>query len=109
MQEKLDEEVTKSEVLKVIAEGEKQKFEKVISKYQDAQNINDDLINKLKKKDEDFKEEIDNINKQKNLEQNNEKEKEKEKNKLNEELKEKNKIIKKKNKLQKKKLKINKK
>ena len=96
LQEKLDEEVTKSEVLKVIAEGEKQKFEKVISKYQDAQNINDDLINKLKKKDEDFKEEIDNINKQKNLEQNNEKEKEKEKekNKLNEELKEKNKIIK---------------
>ena len=48
LQEKLEDEVTKSEILKVIAESEKQKFEKVISKYQAAQNINDELINKLK-------------------------------------------------------------
>jgi len=81
LQEKLDEEVTKSEVLKVIAEGEKQKFEKVISKYQTAQDLNNELINKLKAKDENFNQqlekEIENINKKKNNEQNKEKEKEK--------------------------------
>ena len=74
MQEKLDEEVTKSEVLKVIAERKKQKFEKVISKYQTAQDINNELINKLKMKDENLNKQIekdnDNTYKKKNSEQN---------------------------------------
>jgi len=74
LQEKLDEEVTKSEVLKVIAERKKQKFEKVISKYQTAQDINNELINKLKMKDENLNKQIekdnDNTYKKKNSEQN---------------------------------------
>ena len=74
LQEKLDEELTKSEVLKVIAEGEKQKFEKVISKYQTAQNINDELINKLKMKGNDYNQ---NMEKEiENLKKNSRKEKE---------------------------------
>ena len=36
-----------AEVLKVIAENEKQKFVKVISKYQEAQDINNELINTI--------------------------------------------------------------
>ena len=88
LQEKLDEEVTRSEVLKVIAEGEKQKFEKVISKYQTAQNINDELINKLKMKGENFNQDME--KEIENLRKNNEKDKE--------ELKEKNNEIKKLNK-----------
>ena len=39
LQEKFDEEVTRTEVLRSIAEGEKQKFQKVISKYQAAENL----------------------------------------------------------------------
>ena len=92
--------MTRTEVLKVIAENEKQKFVKVISKYQEAQDINNELINQLKMKDENLNKKLDKDNdneyKKKNSEQNKarEKEIENEKNKLKNELKEKKKIIK---------------
>ena len=94
LQEKLDEEVTRTEVLKSIAEGEKQKYQKIIGKYQTAENINNELINKLKMKDENYKEEMNNLNQKKNSGTIKDKNSEKENNKLKEELKEKNKIIK---------------
>ena len=93
LQEKLDDEVTRTEVLKTIAEGERQKFEKILNKYQAAQDINDELINKLKMKDENYKGDVTNSNQKKNSGTIKEKNNDKEKNKLKEELKEKNKII----------------
>ena len=94
LQEKLDEEVTKTEVLKMIAENEKQKIEKIINKYKSAKDINNELINKLKEKDLNFSQKLnEEIN---NLKKNNEliiTNSEKEKNELKKEIKNKDNII----------------
>ena len=47
--------MTRTEVFKFIAKKEKQKFVKVISKYHEVQDINNELINQLKMKDENLK------------------------------------------------------
>ena len=46
LQEKLDDEVTRTEVLKTIAEGERQKFEKILNKYHPVKNKNNFLVEK---------------------------------------------------------------
>ena len=48
--------------MKVIAEKKKKKFVKVISKYQEAQDINNELINQLKMKDENLSKKLDKDN-----------------------------------------------
>jgi hypothetical protein len=71
LQDKLDEEVTKTEVLKVIAENEKQKIEKIINKYKLAKEKNNELIKKIKELDINFtqalNEEINNYKKHNEL------------------------------------------
>ena len=64
LKEKLSEESTKTEVLKVIAGDEKRKIEKVMDKFHQAKNINIELITMLKEKDSKLKklrEEMNNI------------------------------------------------
>ena len=51
LREKLDEEKTKTEVLKLIAENEKEKNDNYRAKFQTAKKLNGALINKLKERD----------------------------------------------------------
>ena len=51
LKEKLDEEKTKTEVLKLIAENEKEKNDNFRAKFQTAKKLNGALINKLKERD----------------------------------------------------------
>lgn len=92
LKEKLNEESTKTEVLKVIAGDEKRKIEKVMDKFHQAKNINLELISKLKEKDSKIKklrEEINNLKDDKFMENI-----EKEKADLNNEIMSKNNTIK---------------
>ena len=99
LQEKLDDEVAKTEVLNVLIENEKQKKEKkieeIVNLYQIAQDKNSKLINLLKEKDMNFEQKLkDEIN---NYKKNNDKLidiTEKEKKELKNEINNKNKIIK---------------
>ena len=51
LKEKLDEEKTKTEALKSIAEGEKENNDDFKEKYNTAKKLNSNLINKLKERD----------------------------------------------------------
>ena len=94
LKDKLDEEINKTEVLKVIAEKEKIKIEKIINQYKSAQEKNNELINKLKKKDLNFNKKL--TDEIKNLKKNNDIAKEKyeiEKSRLQNQIKELNQKI----------------
>ena len=98
MQEKLEEEVNRTEVLKVLIESEKQKREKrienIVNQYHSAQDKNNELINQLKERDQNFNQKLnDEIN---NYKKNNNKAmeiSEKEKKELRDEISNKDKII----------------
>ena len=62
LKEKLEEEKTKTEVLQLIAENEKEKKENIKAKFQTAKKLNNSLITKLKERDISISKNIKNEN-----------------------------------------------
>ena len=62
LNQQLDEEKNKSEMLKILAENEKEKIENYKDKYNKTKKFNESLLNKLKEKEKTFNKELEDEN-----------------------------------------------